>query len=102
MITSPDAPIDVMITLSPINIVQAAADLIWSPILREFPNADVRPLRGWHRVDALLPGADRLHVPAPQGVDHQDFGDKLPSQVFLERIVTCFIDDRSGSRAATI
>jgi len=37
MITAPDAPIDVLITLSPINIVQAAADLIWSPILRDFP-----------------------------------------------------------------
>jgi hypothetical protein len=27
---------------------------------------------------------------------HQDFGDKLPSEVFLERIVTCFIDDAFG------
>jgi hypothetical protein len=26
----------------------------------------------------------------------QDFGDKLPSQVFKERIVTCFIDDAFG------
>ena len=34
--TSMDAPIDVMISLQPMNIVQAAADLIWSPILRKF------------------------------------------------------------------
>lgn len=27
---------------------------------------------------------------------HQDFGDKLPSQVFLERIALCFIDDGFG------
>jgi len=26
----------------------------------------------------------------------QDFGDQLPSQVFRERIVTCFIDDPTG------
>jgi hypothetical protein len=26
----------------------------------------------------------------------QDFGDRLPSQVFKERIVTCFIDDAFG------
>src|SRR5437763_338242 len=34
VITAPDAPIDVLITLQPINIVQAAADLLWSPVLR--------------------------------------------------------------------
>ena len=27
---------------------------------------------------------------------HQNFGDKLPSEIFLERVVTCFIDDRFG------
>jgi hypothetical protein len=27
---------------------------------------------------------------------HQDFGDKLPSDVFREHIVTCFIDDDAG------
>jgi hypothetical protein len=27
---------------------------------------------------------------------HQDFGDKLPSQLFSERIITCFIDDAVG------
>jgi len=26
----------------------------------------------------------------------QDFGDRLPSQVFKERIITCFIDDAFG------
>jgi hypothetical protein len=26
----------------------------------------------------------------------QDFGDKLPSEVFNERILTCFIDDKFG------
>ena len=28
----------------------------------------------------------------------QDYGDRLPSDVFRERIVTCFLDDRSGSK----
>ena len=41
VITSPDAPIDCLITLTPINIVQAAADLIWSPVLRKFPNLKI-------------------------------------------------------------
>jgi hypothetical protein len=29
----------------------------------------------------------------------QDFGDQLPSQLFRERIVTCFIDDPAGMEA---
>ena len=37
VVTASDAPIDVLITLQPINIVQAAADLLWSPVLRKFP-----------------------------------------------------------------
>ena len=41
VITSPDAPIDVLISLTPMNIVQAAADLIWSPVFRKFPDLKV-------------------------------------------------------------
>src|SRR6516164_2703264 len=36
VITSMDAPVDVMITLQPMNIVQAAADLIFSPVISKF------------------------------------------------------------------
>ena len=35
---APGAPIDVMITLTPLNTMQAATDLVWSPVLRKFPN----------------------------------------------------------------
>nr|HMS15179.1 amidohydrolase family protein [Microthrixaceae bacterium] len=41
VITAMDAPIDTMITLQPMNIVQCAADLIWSPVFRTFPNLRV-------------------------------------------------------------
>ena len=37
-----DAPIDVRISLQPVNIVQAAADLLWSPVLRKFRELKVR------------------------------------------------------------
>ncbi|MGO9456807.1 MAG: amidohydrolase family protein, partial [Acidimicrobiales bacterium] len=33
VMTSMEAPIDVMISLQPMNMVQAAADLLWSPVL---------------------------------------------------------------------
>ena len=35
--TAPNAPIDVMITLQPMNICQAAADLLWSRVIKNFP-----------------------------------------------------------------
>ena len=36
-----DAPFDVMATLQPLNIVQAAADLVWSLVLRKFPKLKI-------------------------------------------------------------
>ena len=69
VITSPDAPIDCLITLTPINIVQAAADLIWSPLLAEVPRPEGRAVRGRHRLDPVLPRAHRLPVRPPSLVD---------------------------------
>ena len=40
-VTAPDAPIDVMITLQPMNICAAAADLVWSRVFKEFPTLRV-------------------------------------------------------------
>ena len=37
-VTAPDAPVDVMITLQPMNICQAAADLLWSRVIKQFPD----------------------------------------------------------------
>jgi len=96
VITSIEAPVDTMITLQPINIVQAAADLVWSPVLRRFPELVFALSEGgigWipyflERIDAVY----KNH----RAWTHQNFGEKLPSEVFLERIVTCFIDDAFG------
>src|SRR5579875_3270886 len=41
VMTSVEAPIDVMISLQPMNMVQAAADLLWSPVLRKYPTLHV-------------------------------------------------------------
>jgi predicted TIM-barrel fold metal-dependent hydrolase len=96
VITSPDAPIDCLITLTPMNIVQAAADLVWSNVLRKFPALNVALSEGgigWipyflERVDYNY---DRHHR-----WTGQDFGDRLPSEVFNEHVITCFIDDHFG------
>ncbi|HAM00669.1 MAG TPA: amidohydrolase, partial [Acidimicrobiaceae bacterium] len=95
-ITAPDAPFDVLIALQPVNIIQCAADLLFSPVLRKYPTLRVALSEGgigWipyflERVDYVY-----AHHKAWTG---QDFGDMLPSQVFKERIVTCFIDDAFG------
>ena len=96
VITSPDAPIDVLITLSPINIVKAAADLIWSPVLRKFPGIKVALSEGgigW--IPYFLERVD-FNYQRHHAWTGQDFGDKLPSEVFNEHVITCFIDDAFG------
>lgn len=96
VITAPDAPIDVLISLQPLNIVQAATDLIWSPVLRKYPSLKIALSEGgigW--IPYFLERIDYVyqHHHAWTG---QSFGGMLPSQVFLDRIVTCFIDDSFG------
>ena len=96
VITAPDAPIDCLITLTPMNIVQAAADLVWSPVLRKFPHLKVALSEGgigW--IPYFLERIDynyRRH----HAWTGQDFGDRLPSEVFNEHVLTCFIDDKFG------
>jgi predicted TIM-barrel fold metal-dependent hydrolase len=96
VVTSPDAPMDVLITLTPMNIVKAAADLVWSPVLRKFPDLRIALSEGgigWipYFLERLDYNYQRHHY-----WTGQDFGDKLPSQVFNEHIITCFIDDHFG------
>jgi len=82
--------------LQPINIVQAAADLLWSPVLRKFPQLTVALSEGgigW--IPYFLERVDRVYK-MHRAWTHQDFGGKLPSEVFMERVVTCFIDDAFG------
>jgi predicted TIM-barrel fold metal-dependent hydrolase len=95
-VTSPDAPVDVMITLQPMNICAAASDLLWSRVLKEFP-----PLRialseggtGW--IPYFLDRVDRTYE-----MHHlwtgQDFGGRLPSEVFRDHFLTCFVADPVG------
>jgi len=96
VITSEDAPMDVLITLTPINIVQAAADLVWSPVLRRFPDIKIALSEGgigW--IPYFLERIDYNYQKHHYWTG-QDFGDKLPSQVFDEHVITCFIDDAFG------
>ncbi len=95
-VTAEDAPFDVLATLQPMNIVQAAADLIWSQVLRDHPRLRIALSEGgigW--LPYFLDKVDNVYR-KQSGWTHQDYGDRLPSEVFREQIVTCFIDDRPG------
>ena len=96
VVTAPDAPVDVLITLQPINIVQAAADLLWSPVLRKFPELRIALSEGgigW--IPYFCDRVDWIYTRHHQWTG-QDFQGRLPSEVFRERVVLCFIDDPAG------
>jgi predicted TIM-barrel fold metal-dependent hydrolase len=96
VITAIDAPIDAMITLQPMNIVLCAADLVWSPVFRKFDKLRIALSEGgigW--IPYFLERLDYVYQHHHQWTN-QDFGDKLPSQVFNEHVLTCFIDDAVG------
>ncbi|HUJ65099.1 MAG TPA: amidohydrolase family protein, partial [Acidimicrobiales bacterium] len=96
LVTAPNAPVDVMITLQPMNICQAAADLLWSRVIKQFP--DIRFAlseggTGW--IPYFLDRVDRTY-----DMHHlwtgQEFGDEMPSDVFRRHFLTCFISDPVG------
>jgi predicted TIM-barrel fold metal-dependent hydrolase len=96
VITSADAPIDTMITLQPMHIVECAADLVWSPMLRKYDGLRIALSEGgigW--IPYFLERIDYVYQ-HHKAWTNQDFGDKLPSQVFNDHIITCFIDDAVG------
>ncbi len=93
---APGAPMDIMITLTPLNLMHAATDLLWSPVLRRFPNLQFALSEGG---TGWLPyWLERIDYTYQQHHfwTHQDFGDRLPSQVALDHFTFCFISDRSG------
>ena len=95
-ITAPDAPMDVMITLQPMNIVQAAADLLWSNPIKAYPDLKIALSEGgtgW--IPYFLDRVDRTYEMHSTWTG-QDFGAKLPSEVFREHFLTCFISDPVG------
>ncbi|MEI8001886.1 MAG: amidohydrolase family protein [Actinomycetes bacterium] len=96
VVTAPDAPVDVMITLQPMNISTAAADILWSRVIKNFPDikfALTEGGTGW--IPYFLERADRTYD-MHRAWTGQDFGDQLPSDVFRDHFLTCFIADPVG------
>jgi len=91
-----DSPPDVMITLQPMNIQSAAADLLWSRVIKTYPDLRIALSEGgtgW--VPYFLTRVDRTFE-MHHAWTLQDFGGRLPSEVFREHFLTCFISDPVG------
>jgi predicted TIM-barrel fold metal-dependent hydrolase len=94
--TSPDSPVELIYSLSPIGSIEAASDLVWSKILIKYPNIKFALSEGgigWvpyfqERIDYLY-----RHTQHWSGMD---LGDWLPSELFKAHVQVCFIDDIAG------
>jgi predicted TIM-barrel fold metal-dependent hydrolase len=75
-------------------------DLMWGHALRSFPDLKIAWSEGgigW--IPFLLDRIDR-HYENNQKWTKQDFGDKVPSQVFREHALACFISDPTTLKLA--
>ena len=90
------APFDVLITMTPLNSMSAATDLLWSDVLRRFPDLKFALSEGG--IGWLPYWLERIDYVYQQHRfwTHQDFGDQLPSQVARDHMTFCFISDRAG------
>ena len=79
--------------------VLSVQDLMWGPALRKYPELKVAWSEGgigW--IPFLLDRCDRHYM--NQKWTGQDFGDKLPSDVFREHALACFISDPMSFKLA--
>jgi predicted TIM-barrel fold metal-dependent hydrolase len=91
-------PIDAWITSMPISIANSAADWIWAPMWKKYPNLRMALSEGsigW--IPYLLERADFTYRHHHEWTN-TDFGGGKPSDVFRKHIITCFIEDEFGLR----
>jgi predicted TIM-barrel fold metal-dependent hydrolase len=94
---APEAPVDHQMVLSCQISAITAQDLLFGPTLRRFPDLKVALSEGgigwipfyFDRIDRHFENQKWLH-------NAEDFGGKLPSEVFRDHILACYITDPSG------
>jgi predicted TIM-barrel fold metal-dependent hydrolase len=92
-----EAPVDHLMVLACQISAITAQDLLFGPTLRQFPDLKVALSEGgigwipfyFDRIDRHFQNQAWLH-------DGNDFGGKLPSEVFRDHILACYITDPSG------
>jgi len=91
----PDAPIDNLIILATQVSALAAQDLLWGPAMRSYPDLKIAWSEagiGW--IPFYLDRCDRHYL--NQKWLRRDFGGKLPSEVFREHSLACYVTDPSA------
>jgi predicted TIM-barrel fold metal-dependent hydrolase len=97
IITSPDAPYLTRLTILSSMLLHTAADLVWSPVLRKFKNLKFALSEGgigW--VPYFLERADYVYTHHVSWLPDHQYKDALPSELFRDHIITCFIEDEVG------
>ncbi|CUU57428.1 Predicted metal-dependent hydrolase, TIM-barrel fold [Parafrankia irregularis] len=87
-----DAPIDNFIILATQVSTLAAQDLLWGPAMRDYPALKIAWSEagiGW--IPFYLSRCDRHYT--NQKWLRRDFGGKLPSEVFREHSLACYVTD---------
>jgi predicted TIM-barrel fold metal-dependent hydrolase len=90
--SAPGAPIDNLIILATQVSAIAAQDLLWGPAFKHFPDLKVAWSEagiGW--IPFYLNRCDRHYV-NQQWLGH-DFGGKLPSDIFRDHSLACYVTD---------
>jgi predicted TIM-barrel fold metal-dependent hydrolase len=88
----PDLSMDNYMVLSTQISVLCVQDLLWGPVMRKYPNLKFAFSEGgigW--IPFLMDRVDRHYL--NQRWLGQDFGAKMPSEVFREHSLACFIAD---------
>ncbi|WP_019929041.1 amidohydrolase family protein [Nocardia sp. BMG111209] len=92
---APDAPIDNLMVLAPSVSQLAIQDLLWGPALRSYPGLKIALSEGgigW--IPFYLDRSDRHYT--NQKWLRRDFGGKLPSDVFREHVLACYVTDKTS------
>ena len=97
MVTAPDAPMNVEITCSAIKLYPTAADLVWSPVFQKFPRLKIALAEGgigW--IPYFLERVDYVYK-RHAAWTRPNLGGRLPSEIFKEHLITCFVVDDFGA-----
>ncbi|HEY7106717.1 MAG TPA: amidohydrolase family protein [Acidimicrobiia bacterium] len=92
----PRSPFDVIPHSMPFQTAIFASELLWSPMMVKFPElkfALAEGAIGWYPY--WLEKADFVYQHHHRWTG-ADFGGQLPSEVFRDRVLVCFIDDEVG------
>ncbi|WP_330255698.1 amidohydrolase [Nocardia sp. NBC_00565] len=92
---APNAPIDNLMCLAPTVSQVAIQDLLWGPALRTYPGLKVALSEGgigW--IPFYLDRSDRHYT--NQKWLRRDFGGRLPSDVFREHVMACYVTDKTS------